>query len=245
MTILLLLALETVAQRWGLADAKPEFFERVARLADHGASTEAARAYLDVFAKKPEPAVLRGLGWLLEREASTPEQRRRAHVLLLVLTGRDVRTPDPDLWRSILGTKDREYVRPSHPSAGEVRAAILTGAAWLYRQLDEHGLLRSTVDQGERREFGPVSVGDTSAALLALHRSGLPKRDASLQLWLARARKMHGSKLLARARKEWIWWKNHWHNRYSDRDLVSLSWGGRRARRRPRSPARKNGSTNS
>jgi len=201
--LVLLLALPTPTERWGLEGKDAAFFEKVAGIAEEGANMRRARAYLDKFAKKPDGAVLRGLGCLFERKESTPNQKRNAHVLFLVLTGRDVATPDADVWFGIVEPLSRKHRKPAHPSQGEVRAAVLLGAQALYHHLDEHNVLRSAQYESQNKlVYGPPSIGETCIALLALHRSGLPKNNPALQTWLARCRALYGTKHYEKLYKE-------------------------------------------
>ena len=223
--LLLFLALANPVERWGLQDKDAGFFERIETIAEAGANTRRARAYLEEFAKQPDGDVLRGLGCLFEREESTPEQKRNAHVLLLVLTGRDVKTPDADVWFGVVEPLTREYRTPKHPSKGEVRAAILLAAQSLYLHLDKVGSVRLAWRKSQTEwEYGPPSVGMTCLALVALHRAGLPKNDPALQLWLARCRQLYGSKFYEELHKKNVWFQRARKNYGQGLDCAGLAW---------------------
>ena len=185
MLALLLLAAPVFADKWGLEDKDAKFFERVREVAAEGATVKRARAFREQYAKQPDPDLLRGLGWLVGDEKSSLDARRGAHILLLVLSGADVKTPDPDIWFAHIERLAKNYVKPRPPSAGEVRAAIQLGAAWLYAELDTHGILRQQRwHPREKRKIDVPSIYDTAIAVVALHRCGVPRNDPLLKLTL-------------------------------------------------------------
>ena len=185
MLALLLLAAPLFADKWGLEDKDAKFFERVRAAAEEGATVKRARAFRDQYAKQPDADLLRGLGWLVGDEKSSLDARRGAHILLLVLTGTDVKTPDPDIWFAHIERLAKKYVKPRPPSAGEVRASIQIGAAWLYADLDKQGILRTPRwHLKEKRKFDAPSIYDTAIAVVALRRCGVPRNDPLLKLTL-------------------------------------------------------------
>ena len=143
--------------------------------AQDGTTIKRARVFRDAFAKAPKLGELRALARRIGDVKASLASRRGAHILLLVTTGIDVQAPDPDRW---MGHLQGPYRKPESPNPGEVRAAILLGSAWLYRQLDEKLILRQKFPHAKvKHGIDPPSVAETAIALIALHRCGVPKND--------------------------------------------------------------------
>jgi hypothetical protein len=132
------------------------------------APTQKCRTYAVRFAKDPSWTLVGAVARLLKSDDEG--QRRRAHWILLTLSGLDM-APDYDLWRSWIAAKSEGYKRPDPVAPGLVAAAVLRGV---------HFLRQDVADDGICTHRGRPSPGATALAVAALRASGVKKDDPAI-----------------------------------------------------------------
>ncbi len=132
------------------------------------APTQKCRAYAARFAKDPSWTLVDAVARLLKFDDEA--LRRRAHWILLALSGVDI-APDYDLWRSWIAAKSERYKPPDPVAPGLVAAAVLRGVHFLRKDLLDDGICTY------RKMAHP---GATALAVAALRASGVKKDDPAI-----------------------------------------------------------------